>query len=136
MKRLFLSLLLLSSVFYALAYYENYWVTDPYMFANNMTVTGVICFNEEEQRSESLEIGAFCGDECRGSSIAVYEEIFDRYLIYLMIYGEHNDEISFRCYDHKLNMELDLIQETSINFQINGMIGTIVDPFIFSFQNS
>lgn len=134
MKRLFLSLLLLSSVFYAKAQYDNHWVADPYLYANNMTAIGVICFNGDEQRSESLEIGAFCGEECRGSSIAVYEEMFDRYFIYIMIYGEHDDEITFRCYDHRLNLELDLIQETSINFQINGMIGTIVDPFIFSFQ--
>ncbi len=134
MKKLFLSLSLLLLSLYAKSQYDNHWVADPYLYANNMTAIGVICFNGEEQRSESLEIGAFCGDECRGSSIAVYEEMFDRYFIYIMIYGEHDDEITFRCYDHRLNLELDLIQETSINFQVNGMIGTIVDPFIFSFQ--
>lgn len=134
MKKVLLSLSLLLLGFYAKAQYENYWEADSYLYANNMTVTGVICFNDEEQRSESLEIGAFCGNECRGSSIAVYEEILDRYFIYMMIYGEHNDEIAFRCYDHKLNLELDLIQETSINFQVNAVIGGVVDPFIFSFQ--
>ena len=134
MKKVFLSLSLLLLGFYAKAQYENYWEADSYLYANNMTVTGVICFNDEEQRSESLEIGAFCGNECRGSSIAVYEEILDRYFIYMMIYGEHNDEIAFRCYDHKLNLELDLIQDASIDFQVNAVIGGVVDPFIFSFK--
>lgn len=134
MKKVFLSLSLLLLGFCAKAQYENYWEADSYLYANNMTVTGVICFNDEEQRSESLEIGAFCGNECRGSSIAVYEEILDRYFIYMMIYGEHNDEIAFRCYDHKLNLELDLIQDASIDFQVNAVIGGVVDPFIFSFK--
>ena len=112
----------------------EYWIADPYKYANNMTVVGVVSFSGEEQGSEFLEIGAFCGDECRGSSMASYQKVFDRYYFFLMIYGEHNDEISFRCYDHRLNLELELIPETLINFQSNAMLGGVVDPFVFSFQ--
>lgn len=134
MKNLLLSLFLLLG-FNAIAQYENnHWKPNPYQFANNMTLIGVITFNGEEQRSESLELGAFCGDECRGSVIATYEELFDRYFFFIMIYGEHNNEISFRCYDHRLNLELDLIQDTTINFQANAMIGDVVNPFIVAFQ--
>ena len=133
MKRL-LFLLLLSISLCANAQYENHWSPNPYQYPNNMTIIGVVSFNGEEQRSSSMELGAFCGEECRGSVIANYEEMFDRYFFYIMVYGEQNDEISFRCYDHNINMELNLIQETFVNFQTNVMMGGVVDPFVFSFQ--
>ena len=133
MKRL-LFLLLLSISLCANAQYENHWTPNPYQYPNNMTIIGVVSFNGEEQRSSSMELGAFCGEECRGSVIANYEEMFDRYFFYMMVYGEQNDEISFRCYDHNINMELNLIQETFVNFQTNAMMGGVVDPFVFSFQ--
>lgn len=133
MRKLLLFLLLFISLC-AKAQYENYWHPNPYQFPNNMTIIGVISFGGEEQRSESLEIGAFCEDECRGSSIAIYEEAYDRYYLFMMLYGEHEDEMSFRCYDHRLGLELDLIPETTIEFHANDMIGTVTEPFIFSFQ--
>lgn len=134
MKRLLSLLLLLSVCLCVKAQYENHWTQNPYQYPNNMTIIGVVSFNGVEQRSQSIELGAFCGEECRGSVMANYEEMFDRYFFYMMVYGEQNDEISFRCYDHKLNLELNLIQETFIDFQTNAMIGGVVEPFVFSFQ--
>lgn len=113
----------------------NYWTPDPYKYANNMTVVGVVRFNDVEQRSEYLELGAFCGDECRGSIMAQYDNVSDTYVFYLMIYGEGNDEISFRCYDHRIDMKLDMIQDTFVDFSANAMIGNIFEPFILSFQS-
>ena len=110
MKKLFFLLLL----FATLAAKANYWTPNPYQYQNNMTVIGVLSFNGVEQNSDMLEIGAFCGDECRGSVMAQYEEIFDRCFFYLMIYGEHNDSITFRCYDHNRNMELEMISESHL----------------------
>ncbi len=113
----------------------NHWEPNPYQFQNNMTVTAIISFDGVEQRSDMLEIGAFYGDECRGSSIAQYEEIFDRYMIYLMVYGDSNDSIRFRCYNHSSNMELDMMTDNYIIFQANAMIGNAVEPYIFDFQS-
>lgn len=134
MKRLLSLLLFLSFALCTKAQYENHYIPDPYQYPNNMTIIGVVSFNGVEQRSQSMELGAFCDDECRGSVIAIYEEMFDRYFFYMMVYGEQNDEISFRCYDHNLNMELNLIQETFVDFQANAMMGGVVDPFVFEFQ--
>ncbi len=134
MRKLLFLLLLLISCFCVKAQYENHWHPNPYQFPNNMTIIGVINFGDEEQRSESLEIGAFCGDECRGSSIATYEDAFNRYFIFMMLYGEQDDEMKFRCYDHRLGLELDLIPETTIQFHANDMLGTVAEPVIFSFQ--
>lgn len=131
MKKFFLLLLLCIT----LRINANHWEPDPYQFQNNMTLVGVVTFNGIEQRSEYLEIGAFCGDECRGSVMAQYEEVFDKYYFYLMIYGNSNDDISFRCFDHRINMELEMIQDASLVFQSNAMIGGVLEPFDIAFNS-
>lgn len=130
MRKLFLIIIL----FVSLNLNANHWNPNPYQYQNNMTVIGVISFDDDEQRTASLELGAFCGDECRGSVMTHYEEILDRYYVYLMIYGNHDDSITFRCYDHNLNKELDMASESHIIFRTNDMIGSVNDPFDFNFK--
>ena len=130
MRKLFLIIILLAS----LNLNANHWNPNPYQYQNNMTVIGVISFDDDEQRTTSLELGAFCDDECRGSVMTHYEEIFDRYYVYLMIYGNNDDSITFRCYDHNLNMELDMASESHVIFRTNDMIGNTSDPFDFNFK--
>lgn len=131
MKKLLLALLFLISV----ETYANHWTANPNQYPNTMTMIGVVALDEIEQRSDSLEIAAFCGEECRGSVIASFHETFDRYYFYLMVYGNEGDEISFRCYDHKNDSELDMISEANINFQTNVMKGDVLEPFVFSFKS-
>ena len=131
MKKSLLLLLILICV----ETYANHWIANPNQYPNTMTITGVVDFDEIEQHSDSLEIAAFCGEECRGSVIASFHETFDRYYFYLMVYGNEGDEISFRCYDHKNDSELYMISETSINFQTNVMTGDVLEPFVFSFKS-
>ena len=52
----------------------NHWQPDPYQYESNMTVTGVLHFDDIEQRRESIEIGAFYDGVCRGSSMIQYIE--------------------------------------------------------------
>ena len=130
MKKLFLIIILFAS----LNLNANHWNPNPYQYQNNMTVIGVISFDDDEQRTTSLELGAFCGDECRGSVMTHYEEIYDRYYVYLMIYGNNDDSITFRCYDHNLNMELDMSSESHVIFRTNNMIGSANEPFDFNFR--
>ncbi|MBO5956323.1 MAG: T9SS type A sorting domain-containing protein [Bacteroidales bacterium] len=131
MKRSLLLLLILICV----ETYANHWIANPNQYPNTMTITGVVALDEIEQRSDSLEIAAFCGEECRGSVIASFHNTFDRYYFYLMVYGNEGDEISFRCYNHKNDSELYMISETSINFQTNVMTGDVLEPFVFSFKS-
>lgn len=127
--------LFLIASFVSLTLNANHWEPNPYQYQNNMTMVAVVSFDDIEQRSESLEIGAFCGDECRGSVIAQYEENFDRYFFFLMIYGNHDDNISFRCYDHDRGLELDMMPESTLSFLTNAMIGTAIEPFEISFRS-
>lgn len=131
MKKSLLLLLILICV----ETYANHWIANPNQYPNTMTITGVVALDEIEQRSDSFEIAAFCGEECRGSVIASFHETFDRYYFYLMVYGNEGDEISFRCYDHKNDYELYMISETIVDFQTNVTTGDVLEPFVFSFKS-
>lgn len=113
----------------------NHWQPDPYQFESNMTVTGVLHLDDIEQRNASIEIGAFYEGVCRGSSMVQYVESLDRYYIFMMIYGYHGDSISFKCYDHNRNIELDMICKSFIEFKSNDIIGNASNPFIISFDS-
>ncbi len=115
---------------------ENHWMVDVYQYPYNMSVTGVIQIFGEEQNTPTLEIGAFCGDECRGSQRLTYFPQVNRYLVFLTLYGNTGDVMSFRLYDHALGEELDLSCSSNISFVPDGFIGSAIDPYVFNFGNT
>lgn len=133
MKR---SLLLFLSFLFTVSVQANHWEPDPHQFPNNMSVIGVIEINGVEQASESYELGAFCGDECRGSEMLAFYEGLNRYMVFILIYGEPGDVLSFRLYDHAIQQELELSPAETMPFVPNAMVGSISDPYVFSFSGS
>lgn len=109
----------------------NYWQADVNKYPNNMNITAVAMIDGVEQMSDNLEIGVFADGECRGSAKAVYKEMIDRYVFYLTVYGEGNEELTFKLYDADMND----IQEAdvTITFDINATIGNINNPHIINF---
>ena len=115
---------------------ENHWNVDIHQYPYNMNVTGIIQINGVEQQTPTLEIGAFCGDECRGTQRLTYFPQVDRYLVFLTLYGDAGDVMSFRLYDHALGQELDLSCSSTITFVPDGFMGNAFDPYVFSFGNT
>ena len=115
------------------AVYANHWNPDPYQFPTNMNVIATIEINGIEQTTESLELGAFYGDECRGSEMLHYYETLDRSLLFLTLYGTSGHTFTFKLYDHQTQQEIDLDCEQTISFSSNAIIGELRDPYIFSF---
>lgn len=113
--------------------WANHWEPDPYQFADNMNVVGVIEVNGIEQTSPNLEIGAFCDGECRGSEMLAFYDGLNRYMVFLTLHGESGNAFDFRLYDHASQQELTLTCEQTIQFVANSVVGTIVDPYVFSF---
>ena len=132
MKRQLLLLILLS-LMSVRGIGQTHWIPNPYQFPMNMNVTAVLEINEMEQQNEVLEIGAFCGNECRGSVILHKSNSLDRYYFFLTLYGENNNEFHFRLYDHLTEQELGLTSSNTILFSSNDIIGSVVDPYVFSF---
>ena len=134
MKKLFLVLFGLAVMGSATAQQQgNHWT--PVGLEMNMTVNGIILIDGEEQAVTTLEVGAFCGDECRGSRRGAYFGMTGQYVVPLQIQGNTNGEtITFRLYDHATQQELDLVSVNTLEFDNNGRLGTPGNWYLFAFM--
>ena len=130
MKR---ALFILLSLAVSLSIRANHWVPNPYQFADNMNVIAVVEINGTEQSNANLELGAFCDGECRGSEMLTFYPNLDRFLIFLTLYGQYGHEFDFRLYDHGTEREYDFDCENLITFVPNQIIGSLGNPYVFSF---
>lgn len=114
----------------------NHWMPDETLYPTNMAITAVVQLDGVEQRTADIEIAAFCENELRGSNRLKYEDgTLDRYFLYLTVYGEAGDVMSFKIYDHATASELDLHYNETISFTVNGNVGTIIKPHVFNFTS-
>ena len=97
-----------------------------------MGLVAVIEINDVEQRSDLLEVGAFCGTECRGSALATYSAEKDRFMVSFLIFGGNGDELIFKLYDHRIGQELDL-DSPSMNFNSGSIAGSNDNPYVLDF---
>ena len=111
---------------------SNHWIPDQSSYEDNMTLTGVIQINGVEQQSATLEVGVFCGEECRGSGLATYFFPTQRYVVQLLIFGEAGDQLTFKLYDHAIGQELNLTSPDAVTFVTNGY-GSLGDPYVLNF---
>lgn len=112
----------------------NHWT--PVGLEHNMTVSGIILIDGNEQMVSTLEVGAFCGEQCRGSRRGQYFSMTGQYVVPLQIQGNANGEvITFRLYDHTTQQELDLASVNTLEFEINGRIGAPGNWYQFSFTS-
>ena len=100
---------------------------------NNMTMSAVLYINGEEQSLDSVEIGAFCGEECR--STALPYEIAGQQVYFLTIRGTSNEVITFRLYDHQSEAELDYVCDTTYTFVVDDVVGDYPNWFPIPFTN-
>lgn len=117
----------------------THWSWDVHQFASTMTCTAVAEINGVEQMSGQLEVGAFCGDECRGAVIAIPVEMpsigVSMYPFFISICGNGGDAIHFRIYDHAKGEELDVDCENMLTFAAEASYGTLpFDPYVLRFK--
>ena len=101
----------------------------------NMTLNGIILIDGVEQTTTTLEVGAFCGNECRGSMMPEYFPPSSQYVVALTVVSNvlNGETITFRLYDHSSGQELNLTSTNDITFENNTMIGTMGNWYEFSF---
>ena len=115
---------------------EYHWDVNIYQYSNTMSVIGVIQIDGVEQATAALELGAFVNDECRGRERLEYDSDIDRYLLYLTLFGNDDDQLTFKLYDHGVNAEVDKTCLTTLTFETNGVVGTYDEPFVFDFGDA
>lgn len=113
---------------------EKYFEFNSYL-ENNMTITSQVEIDEEIQ-GENIEVGAFIGDVCHGAVRIVKQN--EKYFAFIMVYGAKGDPgkyVTFRLYDHNNQQELDLVSNSTIEFNDDDIIGNVEEPFIIAYKS-
>ena len=111
---------------------NNHWTTDHSRFANNMNVLAVVELDGAEAYNDNIEVGAFVGNECRGSVRLMRVENSGRYMAFLTIHGETGEPVSFRVLDDNGEREV----EETIDLRINTVVGEMNKPFVLHANDS
>ena len=113
---------------------EHHWIPNQ-TFENTMDGIGIVVIDGVEQFTGNLELGVFCGEDCRGSIFA--EDEGDHWFYYFSMGGVSGETFTFRLYDHSIQQELDLTcNNEAVPFEINGFLGDWDAPYVISFTSN
>ena len=116
---------------------ETHWTARN--FKNYKVVKGIILIDGVEQFSSMLEVGAFCGEECRASNLAALFPITNQYVVNLTIgtdLDSGSELITFRIYDHATQQELDVECVNTLTLDNFDPVGTINNWFQYAFVST
>ena len=106
------------------------WTVQPEKFEYTMNLIGWMD-TEDQILGTGDVIAAFADNEVRGSSEVVYVPDLDQWLVFLTIYGQHEQEsLNFKWYDAS-EEAIHKFQE-NLNFEINTVVGNADEPFGFT----
>ena len=110
----------------------THW-TQPMNFQSNMSVNSTIFIEGVEQNSEFLEIGAFCGNECRGCALPA--GMVDGHALYLLTISANTngESLTFRLYNHWMGQELPYICTETMTFTADMIMGAYPEFYPFHF---
>ena len=111
---------------------NNYWTPSVENYANNMNIIAVVNINDDMIMSDNYEIGVFAGDELCGSARPIYIEALDKYMIFLTVHGEGNEELTFKYYDADAEIERAVVPSDIVRFIANGTLGSLDNPFVLN----
>lgn len=113
---------------------EVNWLADEHEFADNITFVGLVHLDGQAIESDTLEVGAFCQGEERGSARALYIEPLDAYRVFLTVHGQEGDTLNFRLYDHNRAKERRIRCHQQEVFHADSHYGSIENPYPFNFN--
>ena len=99
-------------------------------YANNMLITAVVEINDEELRSDDFELAAFVGNECRGSVRLMYVDPLDRYVAFLLVFGDTEEPIGFVLTDG----QTECYSQESLTYTSDGLVGLLTEPTTLHFS--
>ena len=111
---------------------NNRWVPEAGRFATNMSLTAVVEMDGRMLKGTGYEIAAFVGNEVRGSARPIYIEALDRYMIFMTVYGEGNEEFTFKYYDVDADVEETVTSRGKIAFAANAVYGSIDEAVVLT----
>ncbi|MCQ2308236.1 MAG: choice-of-anchor J domain-containing protein [Bacteroidales bacterium] len=110
---------------------DSHWTVEPSRFAMNMSVTAAVSVDGNLVENGDIEVGAFCNGEVRGSARPVYVEALDRHVIFLTVFGNEGDNITFRLFNAEDGSEYTAAEH--LVYSDDAIKGGIEDPFMLNF---
>ena len=104
-------------------------------YPDNMAVLALVELDNMELQGENYELAAFVNGECRGSAKLMYVEALNRYMAFLMVYGEMAEELRFGLYNSETGEE-HFDTDNSLTYTTNATEGSIDEPFVISFHST
>jgi len=78
----------------------GFWTVNPALFESSATLIGMLKVNGQNATTSTMELGAFVGDQVRGSAQAIYVEPLGAYLFFMTYYSNTPGElVRFKMYD-------------------------------------
>ncbi len=114
----------------------TFWNANYKDFALNMNLIATIQLNGEVLRGEDFELGAFYGDECRGTTPIQYVKSTDSYTAFLTIAGNGGENIEFRLLDRTTGAVYSEEHNMRIVYNDNTVVGSLDSPCALSFKNT
>ena len=113
---------------------QPYWIANTHRYENCMAIVAVVYIGEEEQRDETMELGAFVNGECTGSAKLFYVEEDDRYFAVLTVGANDGDRISFGLVNNSKGV---VYNESSdhLAFSKNAIVGYFDQPYEIHFSS-
>lgn len=114
---------------------SNFWSVDPTQFENSMTLIGMLERSDSNATTSTMELGAFVGNQVRGSSQAIYIPPYDSYLFFLTVYANSNGEqVKYKLFDSS-DGSVQALNE-AMYFSPDLHQGSIENPVPFSLPSS
>jgi len=111
-------------------YEDLHWNADYHAHPTNLTMMLTLDENVFAMSEGSHEIGAFVNGECRGS--ARLQSAEGKYIAFLTVSGEDDEEVSFRLFDVNTGAEYESATN-GISYASNDIYGSIAHPMILQF---
>ena len=112
------------------------WVVDSRAYDGAMTVVGEIQLHSDPLRRTTMKVAAFDGDEIRGVGEVHYVEALDRYLTFLMLFGDVDEQrpLVVSVYDGETDELYEAV--ATINYEQQGQLGHPTAPVVFELANA
>jgi len=111
---------------------EPDWAVDPSQYDGSMGIIGVLEINGAFSADTEDRLAAFVDDEARGTGYVQYVPSVDAYLVFLDVYGETGETLSFKIWDAGSGIVYSNIEPLTMNFENNALIGEVANPQVFT----
>jgi hypothetical protein len=113
---------------------SGFWTVNPSLFESSATLIGMLKTNGQNATTATMELGAFVGDQVRGSAQAIYVEPLGAYLFFMTYYSNTPGElVKFKMFDSSTGLVYQL-NETNFFLSDNHQ-GTLDAPVPFTLNS-